>query len=293
MESTKAATTDEKSNDEKMSPAVQRTTASSKPWQILFFVLLSIATSLIYNLYLDLYKKPARLAQFDFFDTANELRERVYGQRVAIEELIDYFTADTEEFKVAVLVGGTGVGKSLASEIIMKNFPNGRYVFVYFPPLPSNESSLCDRLSSTRCNLIVLENLREVDITSAAKMTDLVEQCTDRHRVAVVALINMEETREDLTRHLDLAAATSKVRNAFQGKNLNAKVIGFTTLDDEALDTCIEHAAAEKNTLLSRKHVVEIRNILRTTGSGCKGAYAKVDLFRKDLEPPHDRTSSK
>lgn len=128
-------------------------------FKIFFFLLIGIAAIITSSLISDLAKKP-----FNFTNSSIELRQKIIGQNEAINDIIEHFENNLDDFTIVTLVGSTGVGKSLTANIIKKNFPFKQNIFEYFSPLDGPFPPSFNSLSFFHCNLIVLENLKNPDI---------------------------------------------------------------------------------------------------------------------------------
>ncbi|XP_015608025.1 uncharacterized protein LOC107273907 [Cephus cinctus] len=251
--------------------------------QIIFFLLLPVAITLA-TVFLNQESLIDHFCKhrFDFKNAAVALQSRLYGQQQAVEELIDYFQKNSDTFKLVAFVGGTGVGKSYAAEIIKETFPNQDKIFVYSAPLQNCPKEISTMYFFCHCSLIILENLSTEDLIDAATFSALIKEHAINQCVTILALINMQDTDNELKRTLDLQKSISQVDAAFYKVNLEPKIIGFETLNEDVLEKCIYQVANERNISLTQSDVEYIRQGLIIANSGCKGAYAKVQLMNKE-----------
>ncbi|XP_046606654.1 uncharacterized protein LOC124298541 isoform X1 [Neodiprion virginianus] len=257
-------------------------------WQTIFFVLFPIALIVAgVTISRDESYDLDCVQRFDPAETIRELENRVFGQAKAVQELgVQLTTLESSRFKIVVLIGGTGIGKSYAAHIISENFPARRNVFHYIPRLQPMERYAWELSSDCGCNLIVIENLSNRDIADAsdfaARLASRVAQ--GNYCLLILQVINVHEIHDDLKHTVDLARSTKEIQDYYKSKNLNVNVVTFEPLSSDDVDRCIAEAAKERKLTLSADEIRRVRLGLEIAGSGCKGAYAKVQLFDKKID---------
>ncbi|XP_034947656.1 uncharacterized protein [Chelonus insularis] len=216
---------------------------------------------------------------FDFTNVSLELQNNVLGQDEAMNQLLEHFYHNADNFSVVVFIGGTGVGKSFTKEIIVNHFPHPHNVFEYTPPLQDSIVPAYDALSNLQCNLVILENLKSNHLEELIEFVKYFNDHKERPCVIILAIINPQTIDDHLVRSLDLNVNIKKVENLFSQENIPVKIIGFKCLSLKVIDACIEKEARKNNIKLSGQQFEEVRKSLVTANSGCKGAYAKVQLY--------------
>lgn len=214
-----------------------------------------------------------------FANVTVELRKQIYGQARAVEALGDYLQLDKPALKMIALVGGTGVGKSYTVEMIESNFPKYS-VRRYFPPIGVTMNDV--GFSFLYPKLIVLENLREHDLTDVVGFLKTRDKVAVNQYITVMAVFNVERMTDDLIRSVDLGRSAKTLRDSFAGEDLDVKVVTYEPLGSDVLVKCIADAARRSEVTLSDDDVEFVKRQLVTNNVGCKGAYSKVQLIGKN-----------
>ncbi|KAK2587877.1 hypothetical protein KPH14_003974 [Odynerus spinipes] len=212
-----------------------------------------------------------------FSNASIELQHKIYGQDEIILPLIRFLETYKACARMAVLVGSTGVGKSYTIDIIRRNFPTGSKILQYIPPLNKVE---INEISSYRCNLVIFENLKENDILDVIDLSTEILKL-EKTCVTILAVFNVEKVSRELSRTIQLDGKVAEIKAAFSKANINANIFGYKLLNEEALEKCIEQAIKDSYLDLSKNQVQEVKQSLLTSNSGCKGAYAKVQIIAK------------
>lgn len=198
------------------------------------------------------------------FATATvELEKEIVGQDRAVETLTKYLQQNSPLLKVIALVGGTGVGKSYTVEIIRKNFyEKGN-----------------NRFFSSRADLFVLENLREEQSLDVIKFVKMHQKTYGNRYSTILAVFNVEQMNDDLTRNINLNKSVNIMRNIFADANLDIKIIPYESLSEDALEKCIIKTATNTKINLSQDQIAFIKRQLIENNTGCKGAYGKIQVI--------------
>lgn len=249
-------------------------------WQMMFFILFPIAIVVVcVSITRDEYDAN-KCASFNPKVAIRDLENRLFGQTRAIKDLRSHLSTNFDRFKVLALIGGAGVGKSYAAHIIGENFHPKKNVFQYVPPLEERRRYAADAVSGCGCNLIILENLGNKDISEAANLVEYLSgRIADKYCAIVIQVINVQETDKNLRRDVNLSKSNEEIESIYKEKKLDVKIVRFEPLDDNVLDKCIIDAANSRNITLSKSDIDEVRLSLKNADTGCKGARAKVQLL--------------
>ncbi|KAL7306782.1 hypothetical protein TKK_0001144 [Trichogramma kaykai] len=224
---------------------------------------------------------------FKLSSASKELKDRLYGQDLAMRELNQYFVniENQSSLNIVSFVGGTGVGKSYASEIIKETLGDTLHNLNFFSPLIKKESEAYSSLSACRCNFIVLENLKTDDVLDVVHFAKKLKSEAPNYCILVLAIFNIQETDNNLKRSINWERAISMIENSFKNEiDTLFKVIKFKQLTADVLKKCIEDAAVYNNIVLSIEKINYITRDLLNSDSGCKGANAKVQLFNDKMK---------
>nr|XP_033329828.1 uncharacterized protein LOC117222302 [Megalopta genalis] len=208
---------------------------------------------------------------------AVELEEKLHGQTNAIKNIVHTLRNDVDRLKAVCLVGGTGIGKSYTTEIILKNFPKKEKIFVLDATV-GHELYDKTRPAIDSFEVLVVDNLKMVDLDGFVHLLSKLKQINDTC-ITVIAMFNVENVNDQLAREIDLTKSVDEISQAFADKMIDVSVVPYEPLTESALKMCIADAATYSDLNLSEDQTNEILQILLSSHAGCKGAYAKVQLI--------------
>lgn len=212
-----------------------------------------------------------------FSNATQELQQKIHGQETAISNIIRHINQDVFHLKVLCLIGGTGVGKSYTANIIAKHFPLKEEIFIYDTLFPyftnGNLLSLFDSYQ-----LIIMENLKIKNLDIFSNIIDVINKKKGKC-VTVIAIFNIQEVNNNLERTINFVQSINSINEALADKKVDSLIVSYEPLNEETLQTCIIEAATISNLTLTSNQINEIKQNLLLSASGCKGAYAKVQVI--------------
>ncbi|XP_078043164.1 uncharacterized protein LOC144473286 [Augochlora pura] len=208
---------------------------------------------------------------------AVELKEKLHGQTNAVTNIVHALRNDVDRMKTVCLVGGTGIGKSYTTEIILNNFPRKEKIFV-FDTAVGHDLYENTRPAIDSFEILIIDNLRMVNLNEFVHLLSKLKQINGTC-LTVIAIFNVENVNDQLSREVDLTKSVDEINQAFAGKMIDVSIVPYEPLTESALKMCIADAAAYSNLNLSEDQTNEILEILLLAGTGCKGTYAKVQLI--------------
>lgn len=244
------------------------------------FLLLSAIFILLLSVYV--HENQERNHSTDFANAVVELKKRIHGQDKTIHALCEYLQLDTPSSRVIALIGGTGVGKSYTVEIIKKNFPRAYAIRQYFPPIGTTKEINIPLLYP---NLIILENLREHDLTDVVSFLKTRQDMYKNRLLTVLAVFNIEQMDDDSVRSIHLFRSINAIDSSFANGNINVKIIPYDTLSVNTLEKCIMDAEKDSELTLTVKQFNLVKQSLLRNNVGCKGAYSKVQVIGRTTVP--------
>lgn len=214
-----------------------------------------------------------------FSNASQELQKKIHGQENAISQIIKHLNQDFFYLKVLCLIGGTGVGKSYTVDTIAKHFPFRKAIHTYDALLDySMDINILNSLPSYQ--LFIMENLKIKDLDVFSNILDALSQKRDKC-ITIIAIFNVEEINDNLERKIDLIQSRNKIQEILIRKKIDSLIVPYQPLSEETLQTCIIEAATASDLTLTLDQINEIKKSLLQFGSGCKGAYAKVQIIDK------------
>ena len=212
-----------------------------------------------------------------FSNATAELQEKIYGQGNAMASLAYNLNHDRYHLKVICLIGGTGVGKSYTMEIIRKNFPVKKRIIEYNLALDYDIDTKALK-SFDSYDLLIVENLKMRDLEVFNSILDALKENEDKC-VTAFMIFNVENVNDYLSRDVDLIESKTAITGSTAKRNIDISVIPFEPLSEQALEMCIMEVARHSDLQLSQSQISEIKESLLVSDSGCKGAYAKVQVI--------------
>ncbi|XP_012058223.1 PREDICTED: uncharacterized protein LOC105621368 [Atta cephalotes] len=242
--------------------------------------LLLLSTILVAFISVYLYEnQETRKHSNDFANAVIELKERIHGHN--LQKLCEYLQSDVPSFKVIVLFGDTGVGKSYTVDIIRRNFPRKYAIRQYFPPLEAVNDI---NLPLLYPNLIILENLKKRDLTAFVNFLEARRDTYKNRFVTILAIFNFEDLIELEIRIRNRLHDAAVIKNAFLNKNIEVEIFFYDSLNENALESCIIDAIKESKLTLNEKQFDLVKENLLIHQAGCKRAYRYVQMIGRQHE---------
>ena len=257
----------------KISPKKNRNMCYYSCLILCLFPIVTVILAMLLNLNI-----PTACNRAMFFSNATqELQQKIHGQENAISNIISHINQDIFYLKVLCLVGGTGVGKSYTADIIAKHFPLKEEIFIYDTLFPySSNGNMLSLFDSYQ--LIIMENLKIRNLDIFATIIDVLNKKRDKC-ITVIAIFNIEEVNNNLERTINFTQSINSINEALADKMIDSLIVPYQPLNEGTLQTCIIEAAAISNLTLMSNQINEIKQNLLLSASGCKGAYAKVQVI--------------
>ncbi|KOX78449.1 hypothetical protein WN51_07856 [Melipona quadrifasciata] len=245
-------------------------------YSCLILCLLPIAT-VILAMFLNLNIPTVCNRAMFFSNATQELQQKIHGQENAISNIIHHINQDISYLKVLSLIGGTGVGKSYTVDIIAKHFPLKEDIFIYDTLFPySTNGNLLNLFDSYQ--LVIMENLKIKNLDIFSNIIDVLNKKKSKC-ITVIAIFNIQEVNNNLERTINFVQSINSINEALADKKVDSLIVPYQPLNEETLQTCIIEAATISNLTLTSNQINEIKQNLLLSASGCKGAYAKVQVI--------------
>ncbi|KYN34131.1 hypothetical protein ALC56_11631 [Trachymyrmex septentrionalis] len=243
--------------------------------------LLLLSTILVTFISVYLYEnQETRKHSNDFANAVVELKERIHGHN-NLQKFCEYLQSDVPSFKVIVLFGDTGVGKSYTVDIIRRNFPRKYAIRQYFPPLKAVNDI---NLPLLYPNLIILENLKKHHLTDFVNFLETRRDMYKNRFVTILAIFNFEDLIDLKIRIRNQLHDEAVIKNAFFNKNIDVEIFFYESLNENALEGCIIDAIKESKLTLNEKQFNLVKENLLIHQAGCKRAYRYVQVIGRQHE---------
>ncbi|XP_018405687.1 PREDICTED: uncharacterized protein LOC108782036 [Cyphomyrmex costatus] len=205
----------------------------------------------------------------DFANAVVELKKHVYGH-YDLQRLCEYLESDVPFFKVIVLFGDTGVGKSYTANIIRENFSRKYAIRYYFPPLKKAMKDI--DIPFLYPNLIILENLKYYDMMDVVNFLKARQDIYNNRVMTVLAIFNFENRFDYTLQRKNQPNDSAIIQKAFFNKNVGVKIFFYEPLNENALRKCIIDAMKKSKLMLNETQFDFVKKRLLSNGAGCKRA---------------------
>lgn len=221
------------------------------------------------------------LTDFDPTQTTKALRENVYSQEAAVEQLTASLEMHENITSVAI-IGPQGVGKSLALSIIQNTFPWQYNMQQMTWTNYASQSSLVHRLMKLILNLtpcgqngIFVENVRIEDARIIDEFNEKLHEYCEENAIKVLAFYVFNVVGES-----NISKSTTKVAKAVtEVTNISidkTKLVYFRHFNMMDLMNCIDRETTRLAVHLSEKDIRTIAANIDVLNTGCKTVVAKI-----------------
>lgn len=212
-----------------------------------------------------------------------KLRFHLYGQTGAIDSL-KTASLSSEPIKIILFMGGTGQGKTYASQIIARDIGEDSVHFLLKQSLDQMNtlSVISKKISQCQYTLIIIDDLKVDDIV---KSTNFVAKIlTDniiRTKVDIILIFNTEKASSDLE--------NIQVNLTFPGFiyshliNLGRPIFmtEFNAMENKYTRMCAKDALAKYYIERSEENVDRLMEMAQANLDGCKSLFSKASLLYK------------
>ncbi|XP_026739889.1 uncharacterized protein LOC113502494 [Trichoplusia ni] len=203
------------------------------------------------------------------------LSNRLFGQSEAIRIMLDTLGLE-ERSKILIFSGGTGVGKTYASSILLETVGSCSNVYHYTMPSFVNSFTTDFMVGLTICknSLVILDDLTVDDIHIKKQIKELIDKSQQLDKnLTVILIFNCHEATTEFIKKCD-ESFQSKVLEQFAEINAIKQIVNFKSLDVTHLKKCIKHEVQGR--VISDEEFDEILKNFDVTLDGCKGVHSKM-----------------
>lgn len=205
----------------------------------------------------------------------NTFSNKLFGQTEAINVIIK--TLDIKErSKLMFFIGGTGVGKTFASSILLDTVGSCSNVYHYTMPSFTSTFSTDYMFGLTMCkmSLIIVDDLTANDMHVKKQIKDVIEKSENLGKdITMILIYNCYESTKDFIKKCDESFHKRILKNFAEIKVLQ-RFVEFKPLSETHLKECIKQELGER-----KFDDEEYRTILKNfnvTVDGCKGVHSKM-----------------
>lgn len=203
------------------------------------------------------------------------LSSRLYGQTEAINLIIK--TLETKaNSKILFFSGGTGVGKTLTSSLLLETMGVGSNVYHYTMPTFKNTFStdLMFGLIMCRMSLIIVDDLTINDMDVKEQIKTVIEKGKGLNKKIIVVLIyNCNEDHENFEKRCNTSLKSKLVEN-FSDVEALKSYIQFKPLLDIHLKECVQHELGDRK--INNSEFSYVLKNFNVSVDGCKGVHSKL-----------------
>lgn len=212
---------------------------------------------------------------FNIEELRNTLSSKLFGQTEAVSKIIQTLEQQ-DRSKLLLFSGGTGVGKSFASSILLDAAGPCSNVYHYTMPSFTNTFSTDFMYGLTMCkkSLIIVDDLTAHDMHIKKQIQEITEKSENFGKVITVILIyNCYESTKEFIKNCDESFHKRLLENFAEIKAFK-KLVEFKPLTKIHLKECIKQELGNRK--LYNKEFEDILKNFNVTVDGCKGVHSKM-----------------
>lgn len=212
---------------------------------------------------------------FNIYELRNTFSNKLFGQTEAVNNIMQVLELH-ERSKLLLFSGGTGVGKSFASSILLDATGPCSNVYHYTMPSFTNTFSTDFMYGLTMCkkSLIIVDDLTADDLYIKTQIKEVTEKCENFGKEIIVILIyNCYESTKDFIKNCDESFHIRLLENFAEIKAVK-KLVEFKPLTKTHLKECIKQELGGR--ILNDKELEDILKNFNVTVDGCKGVHSKM-----------------
>ncbi|CAH0627053.1 unnamed protein product [Chrysodeixis includens] len=200
---------------------------------------------------------------------------RLFGQSEAIRVIIDTLELE-ERSKIMIFSGGTGVGKTFASSILLDTVGSCSNVYHYTMPSFVSTFTTDFMVGLTMCknSLFILDDLTVDDLNIKQQIKELIDKSQKLEKnITVILIFNCHESTKEFIKKCDVSFQ-SKLLEQFAEIKAIKRFVNFESLNVSHLKECIKQEVQDRK--LSDNEFDEILKKFDVTLDGCKGVHSKM-----------------
>lgn len=200
---------------------------------------------------------------------------KLFGQSKAIELLIQTLDVKARS-KLLFFSGGTGVGKTFTSSMLLDSVDCCSNVYHYTMPSFTNTFStdLMFGLVICRMSLIIVDDLSINDIEIRTHIQEVIKKSEDLGKdITVILIYNCNEEQNGFENGCD-SSFKNKLLNNFSEIKALKRFIKFEPLSEKHLRECIKQELGNRK--LSAPEFEDLLKNFNVSVDGCKGVHSKM-----------------
>lgn len=217
--------------------------------------------------------------RFDTERLRHSLTTKLYGQADAIHDFVKALDAE-ESRKIIVLYGGTGVGKTYTTSLMLENVMHYKNIYHYTMPsfLQIFSTELMLGLLFCKSAVLVLDDLTSNDTLGIKVPVKelLVKSESLSNNITIIFIYNCVVVNENFSRKCD-ENFPLEIKQGLDDLDAKKYFIRFKSLTEEHLRNCIENELADRK--ITAKNIDRIARHFNVTLDGCKGVHQKLQYM--------------
>ncbi|XP_034824954.1 uncharacterized protein [Maniola hyperantus] len=243
-------------------------------------ILLSCLTVLVISILIH------QIANFNCYGSLNaeilrhKFMTKLYGQTGAVKGIINALESN-ENRKMLLFYGGTGVGKTFTTSLMLENILDQKNIYHYTMPsflqIFSSDSML--GLLFCKTAILVVDDLTRDDMMNIKPLIKELVLKSERlsKNITIILIYNCDIVNEEFLRKCDQSFYL-ELRQSLEDLVIVKYFIKFESLTQEHLRNCIEEELADRN--ISAKNIDIIVKNFNATLDGCKGVHQKLQYMK-------------
>ncbi|KAF9409637.1 hypothetical protein HW555_011066 [Spodoptera exigua] len=247
----------------------------SKSYNNVLFQSISVGVVILLSIFaLHIYSLKC-FEDFKLEELRTSLTHQLYGQTEAINTIIESL-GQQERRKLIIFSGGTGVGKTLVSSILLNSLGPCSNVYHYTMPSFTNSFSTDFMYGLTMCkkSLLIVDDLTANDMHIRTQIQKVVEKSEYLGKeITVILIYNCYVSTADFKRNCDETFRQKLLEN-LKGIKVSTTFVDFKPLTKYHLKQCIKQELVDRH--LNDKELEDVMKNFDVDVDGCKGVHSKM-----------------
>ncbi|KAJ2947062.1 hypothetical protein O0L34_g16407 [Tuta absoluta] len=216
--------------------------------------------------------------EIDLGSLRKSFNENLFGQSAASNKIIEVLNIE-DRSKIIFLYGGTGVGKTYATSLLLENLWNSGNVYHYTMPTFAETFSPELMLGLTVCktSIIVVDDLTRSDMHITSHIKSVIAKSDKLGKnITVILVYNCDNITENFVKKCDDSFQT-ELKESFADIEVEQYFVKFQSLEQNHLRKCITKELGNRK--VSEQVMNSILKNFDVSLDGCKGVYTKIKFL--------------
>ncbi|KAI5631639.1 hypothetical protein NE865_15643 [Phthorimaea operculella] len=216
--------------------------------------------------------------EIDLGSLRRSFNEKLFGQSAAANKIIEVLNIE-DKSKIIFLYGGTGVGKTYATSLLLEKLWNSGNVYHYTMPTFADTFTPELMLGLTVCktSIIVVDDLTRSDMHITPHIKSVIAKSEKLGKsITVILVYNCDNITENFVKKCD-ESFQRELKESFADIPVEQYFVKFQPLEQNHLRKCIVKELGNRK--VSEQVMNNILKNFDVSLDGCKGVYTKIKFL--------------